>query len=142
MNWGTKIILGMVTFMLFIIAMVVYMFSVHDKDPLIEENYYEKGINYNVEYNALQNVIKDQAQPKITVTTNQIIIEIKESAKYKVVLMRPSSSADDVKQDGITIGDNNLILIDKRELAKGLWFLNLQWQSKGKDYLYKNNIIL
>ena len=142
MNWGTKLALGMGAFILFISGMVFYMFSVHDQDPLVEENYYEKGINYDVEYNALQNVIKDKAQPKISVTSSQIIIELKAEASYKAVLMRPSSSADDVKLNGKTTGDNHLILVDKSKLAKGMWFLNLQWQSQGKDYLYKNNITL
>ncbi|TDG36637.1 hypothetical protein EZJ43_09035 [Pedobacter changchengzhani] len=142
MNWGTKIVMGMLAFILFITAMVVYMFAVHDKDPLIEENYYEKGINYNADYNALQNVIKDNASPKITVTANQIIIQLKEKGTYKLVLMRPSSSADDVKINGTTAGDNNLIVVDKSKLAKGRWFLNLQWQSQEKDYLFKENISL
>ena len=41
--------MGMFAFMLFIVGMVIYMFHVHGRDALIEENYYEKGINYNAE---------------------------------------------------------------------------------------------
>ncbi|MET4082857.1 hypothetical protein ABIB40_002821 [Pedobacter sp. UYP30] len=142
MNWGTKIVIGLVTFMLFITSLVVYMFYVHGRDPLIEENYYEKGINYDTEYKAQQNVLNDDAKPKITVSAGQIVIEIKDSATYNLVLMRPSSSADDVKLKGSTAGSSNFIVVDKTKMAKGLWFLNLQWRSANKDYLYKNTITL
>lgn len=142
MNWGTKIVLGMVTFMLFISSLVVYMFYVHNRDPLIEENYYEKGINYNQEFNAERNVLKDDAKPKITITENQIVIQLKDKATYQFVLMWPSNKANDVKLSGTTSGDSNLIVVDKTKLTKGMWLLNLQWHALNKDYLYKNNIIL
>jgi len=142
MNWGTKIILGMITFMLFIIAMVIYMFHVHGRDALIEENYYEKGIDFNTEYNAKQNVVNDNAKPKITNTPNQLIIQLKDSAQYQIVLMRASNSNDDFKLNGKTTGDSNIILIDKTKISKGMWFINLFWRSSNKDYLYKNNITL
>ncbi|RNL56063.1 FixH family protein [Pedobacter jejuensis] len=142
MNWGTKVVLGMITFMLFIVCMVVYMFHVHGRDALIEEDYYEKGINYNVEYNAKRNVLNDNAQPKITVTKTQIVIELKKAAKYELNLMRPSNSLDDVKLKGNTAGEANFILVDKSKMAKGMWFLNLQWRSGNRNYLYKKNINL
>lgn len=142
MNWGTKIVLGMITFMLFIIGMVIYMFHVHGRDALIEENYYEKGIDYNTEYNAKQNVADDNAKPKITNTPKQLLIQLKDSATYQLVLMRASDSKDDLKLNGKTTGDSNIILIDKTKLAKGIWFISLTWRSANKDYLYKNNITL
>lgn len=142
MNWGTKIILGMITFMLFIIGMVIYMFHVHGRDALIEENYYEKGIDYNTEYNAKQNVADDNAKPKITNTPKQLLIQLKDSATYQLVLMRASDSKDDFKLNGKTTGDSNIILVDKAKLAKGVWFISLTWHAANKDYLYKNNITL
>ena len=142
MNWGTKIVMGMITFMLFIIGMVIYMFYVHGRDALIEENYYENGINYNAEYNAKQNVITNNASPKISVTKTQIVIQLKETATYELTLMRPANQLDDVKLQGETTGTANLILVDKSKLAKGMWFLNLKWRSGTKDYLFKNNITL
>lgn len=142
MNWGTKIILGMVTFMLFIIGMVFYMFSVHGNDALVEEDYYEKGINYNQEYNAQQNMLDDKAEPKITVDKSQLIIQLKDSASYELKLMRPSLAKDDVKTKGNTIGETNLILLNHQQLHKGLWLLELKWESKGKTYLFKKNLTL
>lgn len=142
MNWGTKIVLGMVGFMLFIIGMVIYMFHVHGRDALIEENYYEKGIDYNTEYNAKQNVVDDNAKPKIMNTRTQLIIQLKSPASYQLLLMRASDSKDDLKLIGKTTGNGNIILIDKTKIAKGMWFINLSWHSDNKEYLYKNNLSL
>lgn len=140
MNWGTKIVLGMVTFMLFIVGMVVYMFSVHGNDALVDEDYYEKGINYNDEYTAKQNLINDNATPILTVTKSQIIIKLKDSANYELKLMRPSTQYNDVKENGTTVTDSNLILINRTTMHSGLWLLELKWISNGKKYLYKRNI--
>ena len=142
MNWGTKIVLGMIVFMLFIIAMVVYMFSVHGNDALVDEDYYEKGINYNQEYKALQNVMTENAQPKVTMSSSQIIIELKDSANFELKLMRPSTVKDDIFKKGNTVGDTNLILLETKNMHSGLWFLELKWKSNNKDYQFKKNITL
>jgi len=142
MNWGTKIILGMVAFMLFIVGMVVYMFKVHGNDAMVDEDYYEKGINYNQEYDASRNVINDAATPKITVNKNQIIIQLKDSASYELKLMRPSTVKDNIVDKGFTKGDANLILVDASKMHSGLWFLELKWNSNNKAYQYKKSITL
>ncbi len=142
MNWGTKIVMGMFAFMMFIVAMVIYMFHMHGRDALIEENYYEKGINYNAEYDAKQHVLQDDAKPKITITNTQVVIQLKDSAQYELKLMRPANSNDDVKQKGNTTGTSYLILVDRTKMAKGMWFINLSWGTNGKTYLFKNNITL
>lgn len=140
MNWGTKIILGMGSFMLFIIAMAVYMFSVQGNDALVEEDYYEKGINYNQEFDAKKNVRIDHAQPTITVNHQQLIIQLKDSAAYEVKLMRPSSKQDDLIKKGSTIA--NQILVNTESMHPGRWFLEIRWTSNGKAYLFKKDITI
>ena len=142
MNWGTKIVLGMVAFMLFIIGMATYMFMVHDNDALVEEDYYEKGLSYDQEYNAKQNVLNDEAEPVIKINDNQLIIELKDSANYKLKMMRPSKASDDITSKGNTIGASNMILVDRANMHTGLWFLELKWISKGKEYQFNKNITL
>lgn len=142
MNWGTKIVFGMSGFMLFIIGMVVYMFYTHGSDPLIEEDYYEKGIDYNKHYNAKQAVFNDGADPIIKISESQIILMLKDSASYEIKLLRPSTAKDDIHLTGNTIGNSNLILIDRKEMYNGLWFLHLKWISNGKNYFYEKEIKL
>lgn len=142
MNWGTKIVLGMAAFMLFIISMVVYMFKKHGNDALVEDDYYEKGINYNKEYDAKSNTLNDDATPVIKLSKSQVILQLKDEADYQLTLMRPSEAKKDVTSKGKTIGDSHLIIIDATHLVKGLWSLKLEWRSNGKDYLFVKEITI
>ncbi|MEJ5995041.1 FixH family protein [Pedobacter sp. Du54] len=142
MNWGTKIVLGMIAFMLFIIAMVVYMFSVHGNDALVDEDYYEKGINYDQSYNATRNMMIDKMEPVITITKSQIIIKLKDSASYALKLVRPATQKDDILKKGVTLTESHIISIDRLNRAAGLWYLELNWSSNGKKYLFKSSLSL
>lgn len=142
MNWGTKILLGMGIFMLFIITLVVFMFAKHGNDALVEEDYYEKGISYNATYDAEQNVLSEDAKPVVSVNQKQLIVALKDSANYNLILLRPSNKSEDLSFEGNTITTGNLILIDRSKLAKGAWFLNLKWKNGNKEYLYKTTITL
>ncbi|RZK73276.1 MAG: nitrogen fixation protein FixH [Pedobacter sp.] len=142
MNWGTKLVLGMAAFMSFIIGMVIYMFKQHGNDALVEEDYYEKGINYDKEYDAKSNALNDDATPEIKQSQSQLIIQLKDAADYKLTLMRPSAKEKDIKSSGKTIGDQNLIIIEAVNLDKGLWSLKLEWRSNGKDYMYTKDVTI
>lgn len=142
MNWGKRIVLGMVAFMLFIIAMVAYMFKVHGNDALVENDYYEKGLHYDSDYNAMNNVFADKAEPKIEISTNQLIIQLKDSVTYDLKFKCASKASVDIKATGNTIGQANLIILDKAKLPKGLWFLELRWTYNQKTYLFKKDLVL
>jgi hypothetical protein len=142
MNWGTKLILGMALFMSFIIGMVVYMFKQHGNDALVEEDYYEKGINYDKEYAAKSNVLNDDATPEITINQGQITLKLKDAADYQLKLMRPSAKAKDVNTSGKTVGTENTIIVETASLDKGLWSLKLEWRSNGKDYMFTKDITI
>lgn len=142
MNWGTKIVLGMAAFMLFIICMVVYMFKKHGNDALVEDDYYEKGIHYDKEYDAKSNTLNDDAAPIIKLSKSQLILQLKAAADYQLTLMRPSEAKKDISSKGKTIGDAHLIIIDAMHLDKGLWSLKLEWRSNGIDYLFVKEITI
>ncbi|RYG09282.1 MAG: nitrogen fixation protein FixH [Chitinophagaceae bacterium] len=142
MNWGTKLVLGMALFMSFIIGMVVYMFKQHGNDALVEDDYYEKGINYDEEYNAKANTLNDDATPTIKLSKSQLILQLKNAADYQLTLMRPSAAAKDVKSRGKTVGDSNLIIVDATKLDKGMWSLKLEWKANGKNYQFKKDITI
>ena len=46
MNWGTKIVIALASFMVLIVSFGVYMVST-DTDSLVAEDYYERGLNYD-----------------------------------------------------------------------------------------------
>ncbi|MCX2477230.1 FixH family protein [Pedobacter sp. MC2016-05] len=141
-NWGAKLAFVMVIFILFIMGMVTYMFMVHGRDSLVDEDYYEKGLDYTKEYNSKANVIRDHEAPVVKVTSSQIIIELKNKATYSMRIMRPADQKSDQNRKGETDGADNKIVVEQLGMAKGLWILNLNWSSNGKTYAYEKNIIL
>lgn len=142
MNWGAKIVLGMGIFMLFIISLVSYMFYVHGRDTLIEDDYYENGIKYDQEFNASQQMLNHHAEPQINISKQYIVLKLKDSSAYSLTLKRASNQKDDQHFEGATKGTENLILIDRSDLPKGLWFLKLNWKWNGKALLFKHNLTL
>ena len=54
MNWGTKLVIGMLSFMSFIVVLGVLMIG-STPDPLVDEDYYEKGLNYDQEMKLKKN---------------------------------------------------------------------------------------
>lgn len=142
MSWGTKIVLGMATFMLFIVVLVVYMFGVHDQDALVEDDYYEKGLGFHQEFIAKQNVIDFNAEPVIIINENYLILQLKDSVAYSLILMRPSAKKNDIEFKGTTIGTSNSILIDRASLADGYWIVSLRWKKNQKFFLYNQKVKL
>ena len=142
MNWGGKLTLTMLIFIVFILAMGAFMLSKQSNDALVEGNYYEKGLTYDEEYQSKQNTIDDGQTPIININEKQIVIQMKDSVDYELRLIRPSDIKADKRLKGYTICDNNLILIPKKPKDKGLWFLDIEWKINGKNYRFKQNITL
>jgi len=142
MNWGTKLAVGMTLFIVFIVGMAFYMFSKQGDDALVEDNYYEHGVNYNGDVQARQNVLNDKVAPTIQISASQLILQLKDSASYQLKLLRPSAAKEDRSQKGSTLGDAHLIVVERENMPDGLWQLELRWRHHNRDYLYQKEIRL
>lgn len=141
MNWGQKLVLAMILFMTFIVSLGVMMFMNEGNDELIEKNYYEKGLNYNSEYKAQQNVLIDSVSPLLEITQKGLSIAFKQPAHYQLNCKKLSDANQDKIFKGET-GDSKIIFIEADELGSGLWFLELHFQINGKSYLLNREIRL
>ncbi|MBC7759176.1 MAG: FixH family protein, partial [Phormidesmis sp. FL-bin-119] len=74
MNWGTKLTIGMVLFMGFIIILVILMIKPHKADSLIDNDYYEKGQTYDTDYNARRDAKNDDMLPTVKAEKNGLSI--------------------------------------------------------------------
>jgi hypothetical protein len=140
MNWGTKLIIGMVIFMTYILVLVTLMMT-SDSDALVDNNYYEKGIAYDKDYDKKENVLKDKAQPEVVLTDNDLTITFITQAVGTAKLIRTA----DKKLDQTMIlktDDANEFKIATTGKSTGLWKLQLEWTSDGKVYLYEKEVIL
>ena len=127
--------------MSFILVLAVLMIR-SDPDALVENNYYEKGLNYDEVYQHKAQVFKDSAVPTVIVMESKIIISFKAHAQGSINLMRTS----DKRMDRITdfnTDETHQFFISTRSLTKGQWRLIIDWHNEeGIRYLYEQEIIL
>ena len=140
MNWGTKLVIGMALFMSFIVALGARMiFS--SKDDLVDRNYYEKGLNYDQEYEEKQNVLRDKAEPALRVSPGTLQLEFRLPANGTATLAHPSDkSLEHIFSFAESTGPSVEIATGK--LPAGQWHLRLSWESKGQKYLFEKVVHL
>jgi hypothetical protein len=136
MNWGKGLVVGLAAFMLFITILVIKMLNAAEDS--FDKDYYEKGINYDKDYLLKQQVITDEANPKITQQLDTISINFIALDSLKVTFKRPSSS----QKDKIFYYYTPLVKIPKTDITKGEWKLLLHWYANKKEYLFEQNLFV
>ncbi len=140
MNWGTKLTLGLASFMLFILGMGYFMISASQNDGLVDDNYYEQGLHFDEESAAINRVFEEGVEPQMERKEGQLQFKLPVSASYELKLLRKSNSKDDLHQQGTSLGDAHLVLLDISKLATGSYLLELKWTHNGKNYTYRKDI--
>lgn len=130
MNWGHKITIVFITFVVFMTGMVTI--SMRTDYSLVEEDYYEEELAY-------QGQIDSQANGKtwsklITIAEVGDFIEISfEDADSiqagEVSFFRPS----DAKLD-FSFPIVEKLSLPKKEIIAGKWVVNLNWEYEGQKY--------
>jgi len=139
MNWGKGIITGMIAFMLFIIAMCIYMFMIPTDD--YDHQYYEKGLTFNQVYNKEDRVNIDRAWPNVYVSHRHLKMSFVKAAKGTVKFLRPSSTSADRVQ-AFNSGSSIEVDIPVTNLAAGKWQIELDWVSNNKTYFQRQEIYI
>jgi len=139
MNWGTKLIIGMLSFMTFIIILGVLMIR-SETDALVDNDYYEKGLNYNNEYLKKEQAIKDNALPIIELSGNNLIISFKAEAVGTLRIMRTAKKKMD-RNLNFKTNTYKAVILKSSDLAKGNWKFIIQWKAaNGKIYLSEQEV--
>ena len=144
-NWGTGIACFYSLFVIIMISMVVL--SAKNPSHLVQENYYEKDINYEVfrkkrEKGAVVdikiNVVKENGERYLMIAFPD---EMSPSTG-EVTLFRPSNKmldttfALDLDEDGVMkyqMGE---------DMVSGLWKLHLDWQQHDVAYFKEQTLYL
>lgn len=140
MNWGTKLTIGMVLFMGFIIILVTLMIKPHKADSLIDTDYYEKGQTYNIDYNARQDARNDNMLLSIKPGENNLSISFPKPVSYKISVRRLSDSRfDKFYTSNKTVKE---VTIPGADLPSGSWLLRVEYKWGERNYLYQEKILL
>lgn len=133
-NWGGKLLIIALMFMLFVVSMVVVI-SRQDM-PLVEKDYYERSLNYQEE-------IDNYANLDTSVTVNLVANHLEVSSTntllgLKVKFYRPSNPALD-KDFVIDILAGKKEIFDLRDLDLGKWIISVRWIKAGKEFKISKN---
>jgi len=140
MNWGVKIFITLLIFVLAAVATGIYMVS-QDHDALIEDNYYEDGINYDSAYNKKINVQELKAEPVISVKDNYLEITFTESHnKGTLNLQRPSDASLDQQLPFDT--EDKVLKLATDKLLSGEWKIRVNWEHDNTPFLFERNIYI
>ncbi len=141
MNWGTKIVIGMAVFMAFIVALGARMI-LSDKDDLVEKDYYERGMNYDEEYNSKKNAIEDRVVPVIAEQDSVLHVKFPGKAAGQLLLKHAQDKNLD-RSYTFTTDDLGNYKIPVQGLSKGLWRLRFSWSGeRARSYRYDSEYII
>ncbi|SDL03946.1 hypothetical protein SAMN04487898_11490 [Pedobacter sp. ok626] len=140
MNWGTKLVIGMLCFMSFIIVLAVLMIN-SKTDALVDTDYYQKGLDYDKDYSRKEQVKSDNAAPSINITRDYIVLLFKNKAKGDIKLVRNADQKMDKKMS-IQTDSANEVKIPLKGIEKGQWRLIISWMSTEKAYLNEQEVII
>ena len=139
MNWGKGIVIGMAAFMTFIIVLVVGLMM--NRVDLESEDYYKREINYQEEITAQENANKLESKIEIISNKEFVIVKVPEGefTKIEMRLSRPN----DQKMDKLfKIEGTKSFLINKKELEKGLYTVELSYMVDNKPCLQKESVTI
>jgi hypothetical protein len=138
MNWGMKIVVVLAMFMIGIVGAGIYMVR-QNSDTLEEGDYYEKGIEYDVQYRQKQNLVDQEAMPTFALNKDSLIISFKKSGNQGVLLLqRPSDRSLDRQELWRTNSDRYAYPL--QDITAGLWKIRLQWKQQNMEFYHEQTI--
>ena len=144
-NWGTGIVIGMASFICFILYLVITMCTDQNfSHDLVTDEYYAKEIRYQDEIDAEKNTnnLSVKFQGKRTAEGWEITLpeELnKQVIKGKVFLYRPSNMILDFEIPLVI--SKSKIVIPNNKMLDGRWNITIEWTYNKKPYLYKKEIV-
>ncbi len=144
LNWGMSIAIFYLLFMVIMISMVVK--ASNNRVELVQEDYYNKDLNYEAFRKSRQNATALEASVIIKVDRKSDELQINFPAQEtaitgEVVLYRPSNDRLD-KKIFLNLDSNNHMAIPTGRLAKGLWKVQLTWHREDQNYYQEQTISL
>ncbi len=142
MNWGHKILIVIIVFLVAMLGMVFY--ASMQTNEMVDENYYQKEMAYQNVINAKQNLLNVSSDNVVSQTMMEVVITLpigtfEKLEKGHIELMRNDAAAKDVHMD-IKAHGNNRYVFPKSDLSKGMYKARVSWVSRGVEY-YKEETV-
>lgn len=140
MSWGKGIIIGMVSFMGFILFLVISLMQ--HKVDLVSEDYYQQEIDYDTHMNAVN--VYNQSKEKIAVklTENELQLQFPatmQNDSIHVQLKRPDNENLDMQ---LGIEGMPFTAIPLKSLQKGRYDLIITGSVENKEFIYEDAVTI
>lgn len=136
MNWGTGIAL---VYGLFALTMIAVVFQSRAYDPgLVQKDYYSLDLNYQEHFDKKQNAVNLAKGPEARFIAERQVIQLQFPAelgqpKGSIKCYRSATVKDDFYLD-IRVAQGQQMEIPARDMAGGLWRLDIDWEAGGAKY--------
>jgi len=142
MSWGFRITILYLSFVALIVTLVVLCYG--QKVELVSKDYYKQELQYQERIDAINNA--NSATQTINHSVDGNIITLNASPEFMqagfkgtVNFFRPSDSSKDFNTE-LKLDAEGKQVIAGDKLEKGLYKMQLSWQSGGKNY-FKEQVI-
>ena len=140
MNWGTKLLIGMGTFMVFILTLGAVMIFRNDRDALVDRDYYEKGQQFGRIMQEKQRAADDGVLPEIRQDGRALQIVFRGPARYRLTFRRAADASMDRRLTGTAHAHR--ISVPTDSLQSGPWSVRIEYDISGKTYLFEDEIMI
>ncbi len=140
MSWGYKIIIAYLLFMIMIFYFLFVAFQ--QKNEMVEENYYEKEMEFQHHYNAERNLIHTGLKPDLEIRDHYIKIKLPASlsstkTKGYYRFLRLSDKSKDINSSFQT-DTTGIVYLESDLFIPGTYQFTIQWSHNDQSYLYKD----
>ncbi len=137
-NWGHGVILGLGSFIAFILFMILIFPNGQQNADMVTDDYYSEELQYQEVIDAKRNAETLTELPAYKQLANGIKIDFPASispdeAKVHFDMYRTNDSNLDVKKDIILDGQKSFT-IPKQVISEGSYTLKVKWQVNKKPY--------
>ncbi len=140
MNWGKGIVIVMASFIIFITVLVVKLISA-DVD-LESDDYYAREINYGAEMQAVQNAEDLDKNIVISSTSTHLTLQVPEVKEMQDIVLNLKRIDNEKLDRSFKIEGTKTFLVDKKELVKGIYKIELYYTIKGVLHMQKEQIYI
>lgn len=143
LNWGHKLTIAIISFMGFILFLVISSHSV--ASDLEAEDYYEQEIEYQNVIDADKNTKGLKSKFQVSVDEKNLVIIIPRELQHSeikgsLLILRPNDATLDVNLK--IEGKNKVVLVNREQLSSGHYKVKLNLVSEGKTYFFEQQIIV
>jgi len=142
MNWGHKITIVIVIFLVGMLGMVYY--ASLQTNEMIDDQYYQKEMVYQQVIDAQQNLQDISDDNLVSQTMYEVVFTLppgtfEKLEKGNIELLRNDAKSKDVQLAIVPNGSNRRV-ISKSTLSKGVYKARIRWTSDHKEFYKEESV--